>query len=102
MPHDPCKGERFARDFYASYAWIKCRRGYAAMRGGLCERCIRQGLIVPGTEVHHKTRLTPDNIADPSVALNWDNLELLCKECHMKEHKPEVRWRCDSAGHVEL
>lgn len=94
-------GPRFARDFYRSFAWRRCRDGYAASVQGLCERCLKRGLIVPGEEVHHKIRLTPDNINNPAVALNWDNLELLCKDCHLEEHRPQ-RWRADSSGHVEL
>ena len=60
-----------------------------------------RGLIVPGEEVHHKTRLSPENLSDPSVALNWTNLELLCKQCHLEEHRG-VRWRVDEDGRVEL
>ena len=49
---------------------------------GLCERC---GAI--GIEVHHKDRLSIDNVTDTSISLNQDNLELLCRDCHNKEHK---------------
>ena len=91
----------FAHDFYCSWNWVKCARAYRKSKGGLCERCWSKGLIVPGEEVHHKIRLTPENITDPSVSLNWDNLELLCKNCHMEEHN-KTRWRADELGHVEL
>lgn len=37
--------------------------------------------------MHHKVRLTPANINNPNVALNWNNLELLCEDCHKDEHK---------------
>ena len=93
--------KRFAHEFYKSWAWIKCARGYKASRNGLCERCLAKGLIVPGDEVHHKIKLTPENIKDPAVALSWDNLELLCKNCHMEEHSG-VRWRTDEFGHVMI
>ena len=93
--------EGFARAFYRSWPWIKCQRAYKNSKGGLCERCWSKGLIVPGDEVHHKVKLTPENITDPAVALNWDNLELLCKNCHLEEHRG-VRWRADEMGHVEL
>lgn len=71
----------FAKAFYKSKAWRTCREGYIKSVYGLCERCGQ-----PGDEVHHKIRLTPSNINDPNVALNWDNLELLCMSCHSKEH----------------
>lgn len=91
------------RSFYTSYVWINCRRDYARSVGGLCERCLARGLYVPGDEVHHKIRLTPDNVRDPSVALNWDNLELLCKECHMAEHEVNKRrWRIGEEGELTI
>ena len=87
--------------FYSTRAWRKCRAAFITDRGGLCERCLAKGLIVPGYEAHHKIKLTHESINDPNVALNWDNLELLCKDCHMQEHRPK-RWRCDELGHVTL
>lgn len=99
------KGEHrpgFAAAFYVSWEWKRCREGYLKSVGGLCQRCAAQGRIAPATEVHHKKRLTPENIRDPRVALGWDNLEALCQDCHKKEHRPEIRWRCDAAGHVAL
>lgn len=94
---------RFARQFYMSRSWIKCRKAYAQSKGHLCERCWSKGLIVPGKEVHHKIRLTPENINDPSIALNWDNLELLCKDCHDEEREKKNvvrRWRCGPDGRL--
>lgn len=92
---------RFAAEFYKSHVWKICKKAYANSRGGLCERCAARGLIVPGEEVHHKKHLTPENITDPAVALNWNNLELLCKDCHISEHRRK-RWRVDESGHVIL
>lgn len=71
----------FAKPFYNSKAWAKCRESYKQSKFGLCERCEQ-----PGIEVHHKTFLSPDNINNPYIALGWDNLELLCESCHSKEH----------------
>ena len=95
------KDREWARKFYASSTWIACRRAYAQSMGYLCERCAAKGLAVPGDEVHHKIRLTPQNISDPSVSLNWTNLEVLCKQCHLEEHNRQVM-RTDPDGHVDL
>ena len=73
--------QEWAKSLYSSLAWHKCRDSFYISRNGLCERCGEAGLIV-----HHKVWLTPSNINDPSITLNWDNLELLCNECHSKEH----------------
>ena len=71
----------FAKKFYKSKAWLQCRDSYFTFRHGLCERC--QG---PGKIVHHKQYLTPDNINYPTITLSFMNLELLCQDCHNKEH----------------
>ena len=63
----------FAIQFYKSKAWQKCRAAYIQSVFGLCEKCGRPGWIV-----HHKIKLTPANINDPNVTLNWDSLEYLC------------------------
>lgn len=76
--------KEWARGFYKSKAWLKCRGGYLKSKFGLCERCGKAAKIV-----HHKKYLTPLNINDPNVTLNWDNLEALCQDCHNKEHHQE-------------
>ena len=81
--------KEFARPLYNSHAWHLARTAYAKSRGGLCERCLEQGLFVPGEIVHHKIHLTPANINDERVTLDWNNLELLCRECHHFMHKDE-------------
>ena len=91
----------FAEQFYKSKAWQRCRSAFAKSRGGLCERCYRSGIIKAGEIVHHKIHLTPENISDPAVTLSWDNLELLCRDCHGAEHqKIERRYMVDDQGHV--
>lgn len=96
----------FRKTFYASWPWVKCRRAYIESKGGLCERCLAKGLIVPGAEVHHKIRLTPENVNNPAISLNWDNLELLCEKCHTEEHtaahRQGRRWTVDEMGRVQL
>ena len=71
----------FAKAFYNSKAWHMCREAYKQSVFGLCELCGQ-----PGDEVHHKVHLSPDNINNPDITLNWDNLELLCASCHSKVH----------------
>lgn len=90
----------WARGFYNSKAWDDCRKAYTKSRRGLCERCLAKGIIKPGKIVHHRQHLTPENITDPAVALCWDNLQLVCKECHEEIHRGERRYRVDTFGHV--
>lgn len=98
---DKQKEKRFSDAFYVSAAWRKCREDYINSVGGICEKCLERGLIVPGDEVHHKIALTPQNISNPSISLCWDNLQLLCEKCHKTIKNPERRWTVDEYGHVE-
>lgn len=92
--------------FYVSWIWRKCRRAFAESKGNLCERCLKRGIIEPGSkdrplEVHHKTPLTADNVQDPEISLNWEQLELLCKTCHDEERERKTkRWKIDKNGKV--
>lgn len=92
--------KRFAERFYKSQAWKETRRAYAASRGHLCEDCLRRGLYRPGEIVHHITPLTPENIDDPVVSLGWQNLELLCRDCHARRHQVERRFCFGENGEV--
>lgn len=88
--------------FYCSSAWEKARKSYIQTKGGLCERCLAKGLIVTGKVVHHKIHLTEENYKEPSIALNFDNFELLCQECHNKEHheRKEKRYTFGESGEI--
>ena len=78
--------QEFARAFYDSPAWRSTRSAYRSFRRGLCEDCLARGIITPGSEVHHVEPLTPENITNPKIALSFDNLALLCHDCHTARH----------------
>ena len=65
----------YSRKFYRSKAWQQCRESYISKVHGLCERCQLKGKITPGYIVHHKTYITPQNINNPMITLNHENLE---------------------------
>lgn len=92
----------FAREFYNSKAWKDCRIAYTKSKGGLCERCLKNNIYRAGEIVHHKTYLTPDNIHDPSVTLDWNNLMLVCRDCHAVIHSGRIiRYKVDELGRVQ-
>lgn len=72
----------FAKRFYASAKWKRTQAAVMKAYNYTCQRCGR-----PAKIVHHKTWLTPDNIHDPAIALDWSNLEPLCQDCHNQEHQ---------------
>lgn len=93
----------FAESFYKSRRWQDTRRAYMARAGGLCERCLKKGLYRPAVIVHHKVYLTAENIHNPEIALSWNNLEALCRECHEDEHRgQDRRYIIQEDGTLEL
>lgn len=72
--------------FYKRKAWLKVRDAYKESVFGLCERCGNVGEIV-----HHKIPLNANNVNNPKIAYGFSNLELLCLECHNKEHYSKSR-----------
>lgn len=73
--------KEYAKRFYASKAWRDTQKAYMQSKHYVCERCGKPAVIV-----HHKTYITPSNINNPNITLNWDNLEALCATCHQHEH----------------
>lgn len=92
----------FAGSFYQSKAWMETRKAYASSVGWLCEECLKKGLMTPGKVVHHIQPLTPENITDPNITLDWSNLKLVCQDCHAKIHRQNSgrRYRVTDDGKV--
>ena len=83
--------------FYKSKAWNQVRLNVWRKQYCLCNRCNKpvyvRGLSdwIPKEKrvkgiVHHKTYLNATNVYDDNIALNEENLEGLCIDCHNKEH----------------
>lgn len=87
--------------FYTSRQWRKSRASFLKEKGGLCELCLKNGLIEPAVHVHHRTPITPENLGDPRITLDHANLMALCEECHQEQHRTK-RWRTDAYGRVML
>lgn len=94
MAHD------FAKAFYSSKAWQDCREEFARSRRYLCENCLQRGILSHGEIVHHIIELTPANINDPDVTLNFKNLRLVCRKCHAQEHGNKRRYFITADGRV--
>ncbi len=84
----------FAKKFYNSKAWLRCRAAFIAERvlidGGMCQHCGNK----VGYIVDHIKELTPENIGRPEVSLNHENFQYLCTQCHnIKTNKKETMRR---------
>lgn len=102
----------WAAAFYESVHWKKTREAFRQYKRGLCEECLKKGIISAGTDVHHIKPLTINNVHDPKVALSWNNLELLCSSCHHRLHeemrekaqteRKHLRFTVDKNGNVTV
>lgn len=71
--------------FYNSKVWQDVRQTILMRDKYLCQHC----KVSPASEVHHIKHLTENNVDDPNVSLNPDNLVSLCWKCHREQHKAD-------------
>jgi 5-methylcytosine-specific restriction enzyme A len=74
--------------FYQDKRWKRLRR-LKFKENPLCERCLPKGIIRQTEEIHHKIHIDLQH-PDESLIFDFDNLESLCKECHVAEHYPST------------
>lgn len=77
--------KEFAIRFYNSKTWKQCRASYIVSVQGLCEQCLRDGIVTTGYILDHIVELSPMNINDVDITLNHNNLQFLCLSCHNKK-----------------
>lgn len=75
------------KSFYASEEWITLRLLLINERGNRCAHCNKNIPRSKDLIGHHITELTPENVHDRSISLNPDKIEIICFDCHNKEHK---------------
>jgi len=74
------------KTFYGSHRWTKCRNAYFVAVYGLCEKC-----GAPGEIVHHKEPICLNDLKhNIDKVFGWDNLELVCRQCHELAHSKRI------------
>ncbi len=73
--------------FYCSKPWRDLSLRLKIERGGKCERTGEIFADMSQLIAHHKIELTEDNVDDPAVSLNPDNIEIISFTEHNKEHR---------------
>lgn len=80
------------KSFYKSEQWELFRDNVIYQRTNKstmkvhCARCGKELNKRYDTVVHHKIELTEQNVNDYNISLNPDNVEVICFNCHNKEH----------------
>ena len=71
---------------YQDVRWQRLRVAYLADHP-LCEECLARGVTREAVDVHHVVSfMSAEGVERIKLALNYDNLRALCKECHQAEH----------------
>ncbi len=73
--------------FYSCKPWRDLSYNLKVQRGGKCERCGVRPLYFSNLIGHHKIELNELNVKDPTISLNPANIEIICQDCHNKEHR---------------
>ena len=73
--------EKF-NSFYNSPEWKKLRKQEWKDANGLCEMCLKNGIITEAREIHHIIPIEQDW----NKRFNYDNLIALCPQCHQNVH----------------
>lgn len=69
---------RRGRGIYGTRQWLEVRRAVLQAAGWRCARC-----KAFADEVHHLVKL-----ADGGAPYDRDNLQAICRRCHLDEHLP--------------
>lgn len=78
------------KKFYSSKDWRNLSYKLKIETQGKCSRCDFQAITKEDYKKligHHKIELTESNVEDVSISLKPNNIEVVCLDCHNKEHK---------------
>ena len=87
-----CKNQQQANDkqeIYNSREWKELRIAKLRSTNGLCEECMKEGIVTSARCVHHIVPIEPARTKDEMKRLAFDinNLKALCFACHARIHK---------------
>ncbi len=86
--------DRVAKDkaaIYNSREWRELRAAKLRSTKGLCEECLKQGIVTEARCVHHvvpiETARTRDEMRRLAIGCGLQGLRALCYACHAKVHQ---------------
>ena len=77
------------QEIYNSREWQELRIAKLRSTNGLCEECLKQGIVTSARCVHHIVPIETARTKDEMKRLAFDanNLRALCFACHARIHK---------------
>ena len=89
-----CKNQQQAKDkatIYNSREWKELRIAKLRSTDGLCEECMKEGIVTSARCVHHvvpiETARTKDEMKRLAIDCGLQGLKSLCFACHARIHK---------------
>jgi hypothetical protein len=89
-----CKNTQQAKDkaeIYNSREWKELRIAKLRSTRGLCEECLKEGIVTSARCVHHvvpiETARTKDEMRRLAIDCGLQGLKSLCFACHARIHK---------------
>ena len=81
--------DKFYQRLLNSKRWQEVKRIVWQRTNGLCEECMKQGIVRAGVDCHHivpvETATTPQEME--RLCFDVNNVRLLCIACHSAIHK---------------
>ena len=83
------KQQKDKAEIYNSHEWKELRIAKLRSTNGLCEECMKQGIVTSARCVHHVVPIETARTKDEMKRLAFDvnNLRALCFACHARIHK---------------
>jgi len=85
------KQQKDKAEIYNSREWKELRIAKLRSTNGLCEECMKQGIITSARCVHHvvpiETARTKDEMWRLAIGCGLQGLQSLCFACHARIHK---------------
>lgn len=73
--------------FYCRKPWRDLSYSLKVKVNGQCNRCKETILDFSKLIGHHTVELNENNVDNPDIALNPELIEIICHDCHNKEHR---------------
>ena len=85
------KQQKDKAEIYNSREWKELRIAKLRSTNGLCEECLKQGIVTSARCVHHvvpiETARTKDEMRRLAIDCGLQGLKALCFACHARIHK---------------
>ena len=85
------KQQKDKQEIYNSREWKELRIAKLRSTNGLCEECMKQGIVTSAHAVHHRHPIeeSTSKAEMRKWAFMWENLVSVCDACHAKIHKEQ-------------